>query len=119
MLNDSFIKRIWTKPPVLFPLVALFHFVILGYTVWLKHSFPFPSEYWISSLWLLLYTISWLFACDLKRWAALTYIGLTVVNIILQLTLKSPYDLALYTPSFFLIYVLFSFFILFYYKAFK
>ncbi|HTM65187.1 MAG TPA: hypothetical protein VL093_02625 [Flavipsychrobacter sp.] len=115
-MQKNLLIRISTKPPVIFPFVALFHLLILCYTIWNYKEFPFPSVYWIPVLWLLLYSFFWLFVCDLKRWAALGYLGLTVLNIALHYFLKFESERSVYTPSFLLLYVFFSFFILFYFR---
>jgi len=115
-MENFFLKRIISKPPVFFPWVALFHFFILAYSIWSYAEFPFPSEYWIPSLWLLVYTTCWLFLCDLKRWAAWLYGGLTILNICLHYALKYQSDIAIYTPPFLVLYILFSVLVLLYYK---
>lgn len=116
---DSFLRRIITKPPVLFPLVALFHLLMLIYSIWNFYGFPLFSIYWISTLWVLVYTVTWLFVCDLKRWAMSVYTGLSALSVVLQYFISNKSDLQLYTPSFYVIYLLFTFFILFYYKKFS
>lgn len=115
-MSETFLKRIFTKPPILFPLVALFHLMMLCYSIWNYKEFSFPSVYWLPSLWLLIYLISWLFICDLKRWAALLYIALTILNVLLHYILKYQSEVSIYTAPFFVIYILFSFFALFYYR---
>jgi hypothetical protein len=119
LMNAERFKTIWTKPPLVFPWVALFHVIMLCYGIWNYKEFPFPSEYWISPLWILLFTVCWLFVCRLKWWAALTYVGLTALAIILQFALEYRSEIDLYTPSFYLVYVLFCLFILAYYKKFS
>ena len=118
-MSEPFIKRVWTKPPILFPLVALFHLLMLFYSIWNYREFPFPSESWISTAWILSYTICWIFICDLRHWALLTYIGLTALSVILQFTLKFRSEVDLYTPTFYIIYILFCVFLVFYYKKFR
>jgi hypothetical protein len=117
--ESSFLKRILRKPPLVFPWILLFHLFILCYTIWSYSEFPFPSEAWIAPLWLLVYTLCWLFVCDLRKWAAIAYLLLTMINMALSFFLKNATDLAVYTPPFLLIYILFSFFILFYFKRFR
>ena len=117
-MEQSFIKRIWQKPPVLFPWVALFHVVMLCYSIWNFSSEPFPSIGWMQPFIMLLYTVSWIFACDLKRWAALVYIALTTLNLVLRFMLTSQHDLAVYTDVLFPIDILFTFFVMFYFKRF-
>lgn len=118
-MADSFFKRIWQRPPVVFPLVALFHVVMLVYNVWIFRSEPFPSEGWVFPGIFFLYTICWLFVCDLKRWAAFGYVILTATSIILRYTLKDWAKIELYADTLFPYDILFTFFIMFFYKRFK
>lgn len=106
------------KTPILFLAVALFHLLMLGHSIWMYSDFSFPSIYWIPVLWLLVYLISWLFICRMRRRAAWLYLGLTSVNILLHYTLSYQSEIALYTPPFLLVYIIFCFFILVYYKRF-
>ena len=64
-MNDNFIIRILKKPPVIFPWVALFHIGILLFSVYLFSSEPIDA--WVQPLWMLAYTVCWLFVCDMKR----------------------------------------------------
>ena len=79
---------------------------------------PFGVE-WLQVAWMLAYTIFWLGACGLRRWGAWGYLGLTLLNAILFLSLKTVYEKDVYTSSIFLVDGLFSFFILFYYRRFR
>ncbi len=117
-MRRSFLGRIMTKPPMLFPWVALFHLLMFLYSLWNYKEFPFPSEYWTPVLWLALYCFTWLFVCDLKRLAAFVYIGLTIVHILLQYFLRFESEVALYTPPMVWMYILFSFFILAFFRRF-
>lgn len=116
-MKGHFLGRIISRPPVLFPAVALFHVLIFSYSLWNYSDFEFPSIYWTPVAWLLAYTLLWLFVCDLRRWAALGYLGLTTLHILLHFALSAS-EAATFTPSFMLVYILFSFFILFYYRIF-
>ena len=73
----------------------------------------------LNVLWMLAYTISWIGVADQKKWGAFAYIGVTVINIVLYLTLKTPHDRALYISSLFILDILFCFFIMFYFKRFR
>lgn len=118
MQEKNFFRRILSKPPFIFPWVALFHLLMLIIITAGNTEFSFPSEAWIAPFWLLLFTISWIFVCDLRRWAALLYILLTMLNLILHFSLKYQSEVFVYTAPFFLIYILFSFFILVYFRKF-
>jgi hypothetical protein len=105
------------KPPMLFPFVGLFHILGLMLTLWSMRHEPLDTA-WLSVLWMMAYTISWLAVCDLRRWGAWCYLGLTLLDFMLYFLLHSPNDKRVYVSSIFLIDGLFSFFILVYYKRF-
>ena len=109
------------KPPILFPLVGLFHIVWFLITFWSlvsdKHV-PFGGVEWLQVLWFGGYTFFWLVVCDMKRWGALGYILLTLLNVSLYLAIRNGKISAVYLSNMFLLDGVFSFFLLFYYKRF-
>ncbi len=115
----TFIEDVIRKPPVIFPWVALFHVVMLGYVTWLFHADPLFSAGWLQPLWLLGYTVCWIFICDLRRWAAYGYLLLTSANLLLYAVCKDLVAREIYTSSLLLIDVGFCFFILFFFRRFK
>jgi hypothetical protein len=110
-LIDRFIK----KPPVMFPLVALFHIVLLAYNIYDASSEHITSLYWLQPLWMLAYTIAWLFVCDMRRWAAYTYIAITTINMAVHFFVKDE----LYHSSLFLIDAVFAMIVMAYIKRFE
>ncbi len=112
---NSFVERFIKKPPTLFPLVALFHIALLAYSIFNAWGEPFSSSIWIQPLWMAAYTFVWLFVCDMKRWAAYTYIGITTANLAVHFIDSSRY----YESSLFLIDVLFSMILMAYIKRFN
>lgn len=115
MTDDSFFRRITRKPPLLFPLVALFHVGLLVYYLFTL----FPEPLWVQLLWIAMFTFAWIFVCDMKKWAAWLYVGITTLNLGLRLVLKSPADLSNFTDTLFPADILFSFFVLFYFRRFE
>ena len=113
-----FAKDIIKKPPALFLWVALFHIAMLVFQLWLYHDIPFPSTGWLQPAWIMAYTIAWIFVCDMRKWAALLYIGLVVLDLVLFLTLKTEAGRDHYLSAMFIIDVLFGFIILMYYPKF-
>jgi hypothetical protein len=113
-MKENFLKRITSKPPILFPMVALFHVGLLLYNIYTFADEPL----WTQMFWLLSFTISWIFVCDMKQWAAMVYIGLTTLNLMLRFFLKSEISLSNYTDALFPADVLFTFFLMFYFKRF-
>ena len=119
---SSFFRDIVKKPPLVFPYMALFHVVMFLFTLWTYRTEPVFSVGWIQPLWMLLYTVFWLFVCDMRKWAAWGYLAITTFNLVLKFSLHSKADVDLYVSTMstaIYLDVLFSFFILFYYKRFE
>lgn len=120
---QTFIKDISTKPPLLFPLVALFHVFALLYSIWDVHASPFPGTEWLSPLWMIALTACWVAMCDLRKWGAIGYIVLTVADLAIVFAMKPANTSFLnntdpYSSSFFPLNVIFCFFVLFFYRRF-
>lgn len=98
----------------MFPLVALFHLIILGI-----EAFTFEPLLWAQLVWKLLYTISWLFICDLKKWAGFAYIALTTANLFMRWLMTNPSMVNNYTDALFPADVAFTLFVIFYFKKFE
>lgn len=112
---SELVRDMVKKPPFIFPFIALFHILGLGWVIWTALSSPYTTELGLSVLWMLVYTIGWLAVCDLRKWGAWLYIAATVTNMVLYLVLKSDIR-EQYMSNLFLADALFSFFILFFYK---
>jgi hypothetical protein len=109
---SDFIK----KPPVVFPLVALFHLVCLAMALVSLARFPTGTAVRINALWLAGYTLFWLAATAMRRWGAWGYLLLTIVNIMLFYSLTNSSDKNTFVSSLFLLDILFAFFLLLHYK---
>ena len=116
-----FVRDIMRKPPAPFPYIAAFHVLLVLFVVIFWWGAPF-TFYYIELFWAVGFAFFWLYICDLKRWAAYGYLGLTVANIILysvslskegfaQEAFQRTYVSALLIPA-----LLFSFFILFFFR---
>lgn len=104
---------------MIFTWVALFHVLATVYTIWLYHTEPFPSVSWIQPLWMVVYTISWIFICDMRRWAAYSYVFLTSLSLLLRFLLKmNATEISLYSSVLFPVDVMFSFFVLYFFRRF-
>lgn len=110
----SFVERFIKKPPVVFPLVALFHIGLLVFSIYNASTEPLSSLIWLQPLWMLAYTFAWLFVCDLKRWAAYTYIGVTTLSL-LHFLVKNE----LYHSDLFLVDAIFAMIVMAYIKRFN
>lgn len=113
---STFISDIVRKPLVLFPLIALFHILMTVYTVWQDIGY---SYLWWQIAWMVGYTFFWIFICDYRKWAAWGYLSLTSINLFLYYFAHSQTVMDKYVSSLFILDVLFSFFVLFFYKRFR
>jgi hypothetical protein len=107
------------KPPMLFPLVGLFHILWLLWTFWTCHDEPFPDLIWLELAWAIGYTAFWLAACDMRKWGAIGYILLTLLNVSLYMAVRNGQISRDYLSNMFLLDGLFSVFLLYYFKRFR
>jgi len=107
------------KPPVSFPVIGLFHLLWLLYTVWSDRHEPFPDLVWLEVVWMAGYTFFWVAACDLRKWGAMGYIFLTLINACVYLAARNGRVSRDYVSDMFLLDGLFSVFLVFYYKRFS
>lgn len=112
------IDRLFRKPPVAFPLVALFHLYLLGRAICDFSDIPFPDAVWTQVLWHAAYLAAAAGIVLLRRWGAWMYLGLTAANIILRYVLKDPVDLSALTDAVFPFDIVISFLVLFFYRRF-
>lgn len=103
----------------MFPMVAIFHVLWLGYLIWDDRHEPFPDVAWLQAAWMIGYTVFWIAACDLRKWGALGYILVTLIDTGVYFGAWNHKISAEYVSNIFLIDGLFSFFLLFYYKRFS
>jgi len=115
----DFIVDIAKKPPILFPLVGLFHVVLFFWLIWSDHKEPFPSMIWLQVVWMAAYTVFWIAACDFRKWGAWGYLSLTVINVAIFLAFRNGLLKEDNTNIMFLLDVIFSFALLYYYKTFR
>jgi hypothetical protein len=116
----SFIERL-KGLPILFPLVGLFHIVLLCITI-----FGFGKEGLLGTsigggtvLEWLLYTVLWVFVCLQYRWAAIGYICLTAINLLLYFLSPKESIWHLVSDTLLPFDILMCVFLLFYYKRFR
>lgn len=62
------------------------------------------------------YTTFWVAATAMKKWGALGYILITIVNVIIHYSIHDHAQLELYGSTFYLIDIVFCFFLLVYYR---
>jgi hypothetical protein len=114
----TFVTDVARKPPMIMPYVGAAHLLWLVWTIVQCARLPFGIE-WMQLLWMAGYAVSWIAACDLKKWGALVYMGLTITNAVIFLAVKNVYLRDVYMSSIFLIDGIFSFYLLFFFKRFS
>lgn len=114
--GQPYFKRIFRQLPVLFPLVALFHIVVLGLALGAFRDVLSDTAIRWTLVGLALYAVLWLFICDLKKWAGTAYILLTALCIAVEFLLAKDGLWHEVTAYYFPVNALMSFFVLFYYK---
>lgn len=80
----SFFKRLFLDPPVLFPAAMVFHLFLLVRAVVDFSGVPLDSVVWLSALWYAVAFVLTVFICLLRKWAAVGYIVLTMIGLILM-----------------------------------
>lgn len=120
MNNVPYYKRIWKIAPAVFPWIGIFHVVLLLRSIW-SYYIDEPIGGWIliQPVIMLLYTIAWLFVCDMKKWAGLAYLALTSINLLLRFLVSDASFLNSFTDTLFPADILFTFFVMFYFKRFN
>ncbi len=98
-------------------------FIAVAHVLWLlwvlAGNRPMIAIEWLPAVWMLAYTVSWIATCDLRRWGAVAYILLSVLNLTLYLSIKNINIRYLYVSSLFGIDVLFSCYLLYSFKKFS
>jgi len=118
-MADTFFVRIFKKPPILFPLAALFQVFMTLIAAWMLFPVSLKEPEWFGPLAMLLFSMIWLFVCDMRKWAAFAYLALTIACLLLQ------YFCPHYTSGWYFSMGMFPFdmivgmFVLFYYKRFQ
>lgn len=117
-LNQSIIG-FFRKPPIAFPLVALFHAFLLVRAVYDFRNIPVPDPLWTQVIWHGCFLVAAVGMTLLRRWGAWSYLALTSINILLRFVLKNPNDISAFTDAVFPLDIVFCFLILFFYKRFS
>ena len=112
----EYLRDVVRKPPMVLPMVGLFHLFAVVWTIWSDRKVPFPDVVWLQVFWLVAYTAFWLWACGLKKIGAAGYIALTLLDLIIFLGAKNQVISENYISFIFPVDVLFSMALLYYFK---
>lgn len=114
MTRETFFQRV-RQLPVMFPIIAVFHVLLFLYTVgyYLSMDVLTNDKIIVNCVTLLLYTLLWIGVCGLSKKAAIGYIVLTAIDLLLFFFQWGVGDSLLPFD------VLLCVFLLFYYKRFR
>lgn len=121
--DQNLIKRYFTQMPIFFPLVGLFLLAIALIEFWsYAGDSDFGPIYWLRPILFMAYAILWIPICYAKKWAALSFLVLSILGMAFYLfgpdiVLKHAIGDVLIMPV--PANILFSFLILFYYRKMK
>jgi hypothetical protein len=119
-MSDSIFTKLVRRPPIVFPLVALFLLcmsVVEMYFFWDGSSIY--KEYLFRPLLMLLYTIFWMGCCMFKKWGAIGFVTLCIVQLCLILFLPDSRFKVAVVNNFFSDYPInlgMAFLVLFYFR---
>jgi len=117
-MTAPFFKRIYKQPPILFPLAALFLIAMTLIAAVTLYPTPLLQRDWLRPLAMLLYSLCWLFVCDMKKWAAAGFIVMTVICLALQYFAPADSAGRIFASGLFPLDMVLSFFVLLYFKRF-
>lgn len=121
--GQNLVKRYFKQMPVFFPLVGLFLLVMAGMEFWNYASDGgYLLIYWSRPVLFLVYALLWIPICFAKKWAALSFLILSILGMAFflfgpDITLKHAIGdvYILPVPA----NILFSFLVLFFYRKLK
>jgi hypothetical protein len=118
MQLDSF-KQFFTKPPILFPLAALFHIIISLSAIVSLYPTPITQIDWARPIGMLIFSLSSITLCSMRKWSAIGYVSISIVSFAL-IYFSKPDTIGHFLGDSFLPFnLILSFFILLLFKKFK
>jgi len=118
-MNHSIWTKLINKPPILFPLAALFHIIITCTAIYSLYPTPLNQRDWLRPLGMMLFSLLAVCLCLMRKWSAIAYVSFSVVSLLVYY--YSPIDTPqhIFSDSFFPFSMILSFFILLFFKRFK
>ncbi|GAA4449240.1 hypothetical protein [Rurimicrobium arvi] len=113
------LKTFFTKPPILFPLAALFHLVLFIAAVVTLYPTPLSQRDWLAPLASLSFTIAAFLICTMRKWTAMSYVGLSIACLALMYFGGYDSPARIFGQALFPLNLILSFFILLLYKRFR
>lgn len=118
-MQESFFKQIISKPPILFPLAALFHIIFTALAITTLYPVPLSETEWLRPLAMLLFTFLSVGLCLMKKFIAILYVLLSITCLALYYYFPVYNAMHIFGISFFPFNLILSLFILLYFKRFE
>lgn len=117
-MQESF-KRIISKPPILFPLAALFHIIITISAIVSLYSIPLSQRDWLRPFAMILFTLLAAGLCLMRKWIAIVYVAFSICSLAMLYYTPADTPMQIFGSGFFPFNLILSFFILLFFKRFK
>ena len=118
-MEGSFFNRIIRRQPVLFPIAAGFLLLMTIIAAASLYPTPLLQRDWLRPLAMLLFSLVWLFVCDMRKWAATAFILLTMLSLALQYFSPADSPGRIFGSGMFPLDMILSVFVLVYFKRFR
>ena len=118
-MPESFFKKLINRPPVLFPLAALFHVLITVAAIISLYPIPLNQRDWLRPLALLLFAVLSVALCFMRKWAAMSYTGLSILCLAMLYFGGEDTPAQIFGRAAFPFNLILSFFILLLFKRFR
>lgn len=115
--SSTLLDKLWHEPPVFFPVAVVFHlFLLLRGFADLRDTF---AENWPSLLWYAVAFVLSVFVLLMQRWAAIVYMLLTLVGVLLARVAHVPEFYRELGNTIFPFDAIYSAILLFFFKRFR
>jgi hypothetical protein len=118
-MKESILKQITTKPPIIFPLAALFQIIIAAYSIYSFLDIPFGQKDWLFPLSRTIFAILALAICGMRKWVALVYVALSLFSLVMIYWALPDSSLYIFAKGMFPFNLIISFFLLVQFKKFS
>lgn len=118
-MQESSFKQFISKPPILFPLAALFHIIISLSAIITLYPTPLSQRDWLRPLGMVIFSALSVWLCTMRKRSAMAYVSFSIISLgIIYLTQRDSPEF-IFGNSFFPFNIILSFFILLLFKRFK
>lgn len=113
------IQSFFSKSPILFPLAALFHLILLLLSVFMLWPTALNQPEWLAPLAHVLFALAACGLCSMRKWSALVYVGLSMLCLGMMYLSTADSTVRIFAQALFPLNLILSFFILLFYKRFQ